>query len=75
MKPNPYCTALMSIGTISLIVSVIAFFLGSSMGLDGALVLGFAGLMFPLGFVGVIAWLLLEGIQWKQPAPLASTRD
>lgn len=68
MKANPYSTALMSIGTIGLIVSVVAFFAGSSMGMDGGLMLGFASLTFPLSFVSTIAWLLLEGIQWERAA-------
>ncbi|MEB0003505.1 hypothetical protein QN357_11260 [Cryobacterium sp. RTC2.1] len=66
MKANPYCTALMSIGTIGLIVSGIAYFAGLSMGIGGISLLGFAGIMFPLSFVAVIAWLLLEGIDWKE---------
>ena len=65
MKANPFSTALFAIGSIGLVIAVILFVAGGSMGLSGLGVTSFATGLFFLGSIGLVGWLLLEGLLWK----------
>lgn len=64
---NPYSTALFGIWTISLAISVVLFLGGNAA--PGAFVnaMLFAAVFFLLAAMALVGWLLLEGMQWREP--------
>ena len=64
---NPFSTALLGTGAGGLVLALMLGLVGYSQGLEGAGMLAVAGLAFPVGVGGMLAWLLLEGLRWKAP--------
>ncbi|MDJ0337487.1 hypothetical protein [Cryobacterium sp. PH31-O1] len=70
---NPFSTALLSIGGVGILITAVSWMVGISQSspfdlLAGAGWIAVASGLFPIAAMAFIAWLVVEGIRWVQPA-------
>ena len=70
---NPFATALLSIGGVGILIAAACWMIGISQSspydlLAGAGWIAIASGLSPIAAMAFIAWLVVEGIRWVQPA-------